>query len=189
MADPEKANTSPSKAPSGPKSLITTMESGTLNDKISPLGGANVLGHQGDKEEDEDMDALIDELESNDGLQEDEEGQGEETLPGTVRAIPEEFLQTDTRRGLAEAEVLSRRKKFGLNQMKEEKENLVLKFLGYFIGPIQFVMEVRLLYMLSFLRPELCGVSTSFFHPRITQANGSLSTGCSCSSCRSRRLG
>jgi len=26
--------------------------------------------------------------------------------------------------------------------MKEEKENLILKFLGYFVGPIQFVMEV-----------------------------------------------
>lgn len=26
--------------------------------------------------------------------------------------------------------------------MKEEKENLILKFFGYFIGPIQFVMEV-----------------------------------------------
>lgn len=25
--------------------------------------------------------------------------------------------------------------------MKEEKENLILKFLGFFIGPIQFVME------------------------------------------------
>jgi H+-transporting ATPase len=25
--------------------------------------------------------------------------------------------------------------------MKEEKENLVLKFLSFFIGPIQFVME------------------------------------------------
>jgi hypothetical protein len=29
-----------------------------------------------------------------------------------------------------------------MNQMKEEKENLILKFLGFFIGPIQFVMEV-----------------------------------------------
>jgi hypothetical protein len=28
--------------------------------------------------------------------------------------------------------------------MKEEKENLILKFLGYFIGPIQFVMEVSI---------------------------------------------
>jgi hypothetical protein len=26
----------------------------------------------------------------------------------------------------------------------EEKENLILKFLGFFIGPIQFVMEVSL---------------------------------------------
>jgi hypothetical protein len=26
--------------------------------------------------------------------------------------------------------------------MKEEKENLILKFLGFFVGPIQFVMEV-----------------------------------------------
>jgi H+-transporting ATPase len=31
-----------------------------------------------------------------------------------------------------------------MNQMKEEKENLILKFLGYFVGPIQFVMEVSL---------------------------------------------
>jgi hypothetical protein len=27
-----------------------------------------------------------------------------------------------------------------MNQMKEEKENLILKFFGYFVGPIQFVM-------------------------------------------------
>ena len=26
--------------------------------------------------------------------------------------------------------------------MKEEKENLILKFFGFFVGPIQFVMEV-----------------------------------------------
>lgn len=26
--------------------------------------------------------------------------------------------------------------------MKEEKENLLLKFLSFFVGPIQFVMEV-----------------------------------------------
>ncbi len=30
--------------------------------------------------------------------------------------------------------------RYGLNQMKEEKENLILKFFGYFVGPIQFVM-------------------------------------------------
>lgn len=33
------------------------------------------------------------------------------------------MLQTDTRVGLTENEVLARRKKYGLNQMKEEKES------------------------------------------------------------------
>jgi H+-transporting ATPase len=93
-----------------------------------------------EEEEDEDMDALIDELESQDGHEEDEEE--EQHSPATGRIVPEDMLQTDTRIGLTENEVLQRRKKYGLNQMKEEKENLILKFLGYFVGPIQFVMEV-----------------------------------------------
>jgi len=94
-----------------------------------------------EEEEDEDMDALIEELESNDGGEQVEE---EDTTaqPGGARIIPEEMLQTSTRTGLSTDEVGKRRKKYGLNQMKEEKENLILKFLGFFIGPIQFVMEV-----------------------------------------------
>lgn len=92
-----------------------------------------------EEDEDEDIDALIEELESQDAGQEEEE---EETQPGGARTVPEELLQTSTRTGLTSAEVTQRRKKYGLNQMKEEKENLVLKFLGFFIGPIQFVMEV-----------------------------------------------
>ena len=93
-----------------------------------------------DEEEDEDIDAIIADLESLDGhdAQAEEE---EEVAAGEERPIAEEFLQTDTRQGLSEHEVNARRKKFGLNQMKEEKENLILKFLGYFVGPIQFVME------------------------------------------------
>jgi H+-transporting ATPase len=87
------------------------------------------------------MDALIDELESQDGHAEEEE-EGDAANPSTGRVVPEDQLQTDTRLGLTEQEVLARRKKYGMNQMKEEKENLILKFLGYFIGPIQFVMEV-----------------------------------------------
>lgn len=59
--------------------------------------------------------------------------------------MPDNQLQTDTRIGLTEAEVHARRRKYGMNQMKEEKENLFIKFCGYFIGPIQFVMEVCLL--------------------------------------------
>ncbi|KAL2753764.1 hypothetical protein ACRALDRAFT_1065026 [Sodiomyces alcalophilus JCM 7366] len=92
---------------------------------------------QGD-ENDEDMDALIEDLESEDGHVVDEE---EDTTPGAARTIPEDQLNTDTRIGLSEQEVTVRRRKYGLNQMKEEKENLILKFLMYFVGPIQFVME------------------------------------------------
>lgn len=93
-----------------------------------------------DEEEEEDMDALIEELESEDP----EPAVVEEdfTSPTGNRAVPEELLNTDTRVGLEEWDVLARRKKFGLNQMKEEKQNLILKFLGYFVGPIQFVMEM-----------------------------------------------
>lgn len=98
-------------------------------------------GLEADEDEDENMDALIDDLESQDGQVEEEE---ENTEAGGARPVPEELLQTDTRVGLSEADVITRRRKFGLNQMKEEKENLILKFLGYFVGPIQFVMEVGL---------------------------------------------
>jgi H+-transporting ATPase len=92
------------------------------------------------EEDDEDIDALIEELESQDaGIDAEDE---EVTQPGGARPVAEDLLQTDTRHGLTSQEVAVRRKKFGLNQMKEEKENLILKFLGYFIGPIQFVMEV-----------------------------------------------
>jgi H+-transporting ATPase len=127
-----------------PNHLNTNIESGQFDEKVhhddQPMYSKAPGGYD-DDEEDEDMDALIDELESQDGHQEEEEGEAEAT-PGGGRVVPEDQLQTDTRVGLTEAEVHARRKKYGMNQMKEEKENLILKFLGYFIGPIQFVMEV-----------------------------------------------
>jgi H+-transporting ATPase len=129
-----------------PLHLSTAIEPGELNEKIVPLQGVTVA----DDDEVEDMDALIDELESQDGHEEDVVAEGEVAAPGAVRVVPEELLQTDTRLGLTEAEVHARRKKFGMNQMKEEKENLILKFLGYFIGPIQFVMEVSVACVVIF---------------------------------------
>lgn len=42
----------------------------------------------------------------------------EETTPGGGRVVPEDMLQTDTRVGLTSEEVLQRRRKYGLNQMK-----------------------------------------------------------------------
>lgn len=89
---------------------------------------------------DDDIDALIEELQSNVG--DDEESDDDEGhAAGTARPVPEELLQTDPSYGLTSDEVLHRRKKYGLNQMAEERENLVVKFIMFFVGPIQFVME------------------------------------------------
>lgn len=99
-----------------------------------------------EEEDVDDIDALIDDLESQDGGEQEEEEMAE---VGGARPVSEELLKTDTRVGLTEQDVLLRRKKFGLNQMKEEKENLILKFLMYFVGPIQFVMEVSRSHFVS----------------------------------------
>jgi H+-transporting ATPase len=122
-----------------PNHLNTNIESGGFDEKNDHHVTTTTKLPIQDEEEDEDMDALIDELESQDGHVEEEE---EDVNPGTGRVVPEDQLQTDTRVGLTDSEVHARRKKYGSNQMKEEKENMILKFLGYFIGPIQFVMEV-----------------------------------------------
>lgn len=89
--------------------------------------------------DDEDLDQLIHELESVD--QDVEEEEPSDAYGQT--AVPEEMLQTDVRAGLTEPEAAQRRRKYGLNQMNEKRQNLFLKFLMYFVGPIQFVMEVR----------------------------------------------
>ncbi|KAG4301627.1 hypothetical protein PCK1_002112 [Pneumocystis canis] len=91
-----------------------------------------------DDSQDEDINALIDELESQDSDQEDNM---DDACSQLQRMVPEELLATDTRIGLTSQEVINRRKKYGPNQMKEEKENMIIKFLMYFVGPIQFVME------------------------------------------------
>lgn len=91
----------------------------------------------------EDMDLLIDELESVRGLNIDEEELLDESGSDHATSLPEGLVGTDPDRGLSDAEVSVRRKRFGLNRMKEEKENNILKFLSFFVGPIQFVMEVR----------------------------------------------
>jgi H+-transporting ATPase len=124
--------------------LDTTIESGGFDEKraaetTAPPPKATKEPIADEEEEDEDIDALIEDLESQEGG--DVFDEEEETQPGGGRIVPEDMLQTDSRVGLTESEVTTRRRKYGLNQMKEEKENLVLKFLGFFIGPIQFVME------------------------------------------------
>lgn len=90
-------------------------------------------------DEDEDIDQLIMDLQSHHGLDDDEEEEEEDN--SSFKAVPEELLKTDPATGLTADEVTKRRKKYGLNQMSEDKENLVLKFIMFFVGPIQFVME------------------------------------------------
>ncbi|KAL6950059.1 plasma membrane H+-ATPase [Hanseniaspora vineae] len=95
-----------------------------------------------DDDEDEDIDQLIEDLQSHHGGNDDDDEEEEEHhAAGAARVVPEEQLQTDPNYGLSSDEVSKRRKKWGLNQMAEENESLIVKFLGFFIGPIQFVME------------------------------------------------
>ncbi|KAL1954845.1 hypothetical protein VTO42DRAFT_533 [Malbranchea cinnamomea] len=141
MSEPT-GSTAPQGADVPPNHLGTTVPSGqfegSTGDEKAPIPDEKKQPVPDDDEEEEDMDALIEELESHDGHIDEEE---DETEPGGARPVPEELLRTDTRVGLTDQEVLVRRKKYGLNQMKEEKENHILKFLSFFVGPIQFVME------------------------------------------------
>lgn len=64
---------------------------------------------------------------------------------GETFEAPEEWLTTHIDNGLTDAEVESRRKRTGFNELSSEKENMFLKFLGYFQGPILYVMEIAVL--------------------------------------------
>ncbi|KAJ5993426.1 plasma membrane H+-ATPase Pma1, partial [Penicillium sp. IBT 35674x] len=56
--------------------------------------------------------------------------------------IPDEWLDTNLHNGLSENDIEFRRKKVGWNELTAEKENMFLKFLSYFQGPILYVMEM-----------------------------------------------
>ncbi|KAJ4009710.1 hypothetical protein NW766_008831 [Fusarium irregulare] len=59
--------------------------------------------------------------------------------------VSESWLETDLRAGLSSDEVEKRRKVTGWNELTSEKENMFAKFLGFFTGPILYVMEVAAL--------------------------------------------
>jgi len=50
-------------------------------------------------------------------------------------------LTTDTT-GLSSSEAETRHQKYGYNEILEKKQNLLLKFLSYFIGPIPILIEI-----------------------------------------------
>ena len=52
--------------------------------------------------------------------------------------VPDEWLNADIKQGISQNDVESRRKRFGWNEITTEKENLFIKFLGFFTGPILY---------------------------------------------------
>ncbi|KAI3627814.1 hypothetical protein CBS14141_001815 [Malassezia furfur] len=63
----------------------------------------------------------------------------EETV---AQKVPESWLETDIHQGVSESDVPRRRAMFGYNELESPHENLVLKFIGFFRGPILYVMEL-----------------------------------------------
>lgn len=51
---------------------------------------------------------------------------------------PEDWLSTQIRVGLDDLEVERRRRFTGWNELTSEKENMLLKFIGFFRGPILY---------------------------------------------------
>jgi H+-transporting ATPase len=57
---------------------------------------------------------------------------------------PGDWLNTDLRDGLIDAEVDRRRKHSGWNELSTEKENMLLKFIGFFRGPILYGLPLAI---------------------------------------------
>ncbi|KAK7967077.1 uncharacterized protein PG986_001354 [Apiospora aurea] len=58
---------------------------------------------------------------------------------------PSSWLETSIRQGITSHDIETRRKAFGWNDLSAEKENMFAKFLGFFQGPILYVMELAAL--------------------------------------------
>ncbi|KAL9101923.1 MAG: hypothetical protein Q9163_002861 [Psora crenata] len=59
--------------------------------------------------------------------------------------VPDDWLEADIKEGISMHEVEARRKRTGFNELTTEKENMFLKFLSYFTGPILYVMEIAVI--------------------------------------------
>ena len=103
--------------------------------------------HNGDSEPrppSDPFDGLLDDLDEDEVTQPVD---NEAVVVGAPRTISEEHLHTDPTIGLTDDEVSIRRKLYGWNQMKEENRSHLKRFASFFVGPIQFVMEVRLMIL------------------------------------------
>jgi magnesium-transporting ATPase (P-type) len=97
-----------------------------------------------DDENMDDIDSLLKSLKAEDEVKIVVEDKPEESkeLSARTQRVPPDMFRTDKTMGLTSAEAEQRLRKFGRNELSENKENLVLKFIMYFTGPIQLVMLV-----------------------------------------------
>ncbi|KAL2853050.1 hypothetical protein BJX68DRAFT_49554 [Aspergillus pseudodeflectus] len=124
--------------PTGPNEANVTYEAkATLitnaQEKMSSMTDA------GDDDREENIDDLIEELAFLDGGHPTHTNR--KSIESAKTCNPNPGFDTDITTGLSSEEATIRRKKYGPNQLKEAKENLYLKFLSFFVGPVQFVME------------------------------------------------
>lgn len=66
-----------------------------------------------------------------------------------VFETPDDWLTTDMKAGLRSSDVEARRRKTGWNELTTEKENLFLKFIGFFKGPVLYGTFISLYYQFS----------------------------------------
>lgn len=65
-------------------------------------------------------------------------GNSEQATDKDAGVVPEDWLEADIKQGLGNNEVETRRKRFGWNEITTEKENLFIKFLSFFTGPVLY---------------------------------------------------
>lgn len=104
LPTPIMADHQPAAAPA----LNTNIESGHFDEKAAHNNTAAPVTDtkpkvEEDEDEDEDIDALIEDLESQDGNGFEEEEEEGAPNAATGRVVPEDMLQTDTRVGLTES--------------------------------------------------------------------------------------
>ena len=58
--------------------------------------------------------------------------------------MPEEWLEADIKQGISNSDVETRRKRFGWNEISTDKENLFIKFLMFFTGPVLYGKSLQL---------------------------------------------
>ena len=65
-------------------------------------------------------------------------GNSEQATDKDAGVVPEDWLEADIKQGLGNHDIETRRKRFGWNEITTEKENLFIKFLGFFTGPVLY---------------------------------------------------